>query len=69
MCGQIILMYKLGCLWLAIETRLKELRRIAQNVIDDDKVIDRDINYHLLHIGLYKSISKDETLIPHIWFG
>ena len=54
-----------GC---GIESRLKQLRRIAQNVIDDEKVIDRDIKLSFTtHDNLYKCYNKDETFQPNIF--
>lgn len=54
-----------GC---GIETRLKQLRRIAQNVIDDEKVIDRDIKLSFTtHDNLYKCYNKDDTFQPHVF--
>lgn len=54
-----------GC---GIETRLKELKRIAQNVINDDKVVDRDIKLSFnTHDNLYKCYNKDNTFQPHVF--
>ena len=54
-----------GC---GIETRLKQLRRIAQNVINDDKVIDRDIKLSFTtHDNLYKCYNRDETFEPYVF--
>ena len=51
-----------------IETRLRELKRIAQNVINDDKVLDRDIKLSFTtHDNLYKCYNKDETFQPHVF--
>ena len=54
-----------GC---GIETRLKELGHIAQNVINDDKVLDRDIKLSFTtHTNLYKCYNKDDTFQPHVF--
>lgn len=54
-----------GC---GIETRLKQLRRIAQNVINDDKVLDRDIKLSFItHDNLYKCYNKDGTFEPYVF--
>ena len=51
-----------------IETRLRELKHIAQNVINDDKVIDRDIKLSFTtHDNLYKCYNKDDTFQPYVF--
>lgn len=54
-----------GC---GIETRLKELRRIAVSVMLDNGVKDRDIKLSFTtHDNLYKCYNKDETFQPHVF--
>lgn len=54
-----------GC---GIVTRLKELRRIALNVIKDDKVVDRDIKLTLTtHSNLFLLLNKSKSFEPYVF--
>ena len=51
-----------------IITRLDELKSIAENVIRDDQVEDRDVKLSLtIHSELYKLLDKSEDFQPYIF--